>query len=179
MAARRQQNAYTLVEVLIATAFSVLLLGAVVHAYNTAKRAYAAGIAQQGLQDGANIVLGKIIQGTAEPGGVFRLNEATSYDVVSLNQLNFTGTDDIERWFTVNGDATALIYHHPTASGTVDETVYTAPSGATITLRFSIPAGSQYTGVVLGIDVALTQTLFGQTISGSASTYVNIRNHTV
>jgi competence protein ComGC len=179
MDTRIENKAYTLVEVLIATVFSVILVGAVVNAYSSTKQIYSTGIAGGGLQDGANAILTKMIGGKSEPTGTYRLEEAVSYTIPSLSQLNFVGTDAVQRWYYLNAGATAVLYHHPTAGGTINETIYTAPANTIITLRFSAPSGAQYTGVVVGIDVALSQVIFGQTVTGSASTYVNIRNHAV
>ncbi len=177
MSTYSKHKAYTLVEVLLATSFAVILSGAFLLSFVSLKKTFSEGIAQQWLQDGASNILATMITGKTEPAGIYRLPEAESYDIASINELHFWGTDGVERWFTVNNTASSLIYHHPTASGTVDEVLYTAPAGAIITLRFSTPAGSQYNGIVIGIDVALTQALSGKTLSGAVSTYVNIRNH--
>lgn len=173
----RNEKAFTIVEILVATLIGLSLIGAVASVYILSNKTYSIGVARQWLQDETNIILTKIIEGKQEPGGVVRLCEAVSYNIVNISELHFTGTDSTERWFRLNNSSTSLIYHHPTTSGNVDETIYTAPIGVTITLRFSIPSGAQYTGVVVGIDVALTNTISGRTVSSSASTYVNIRNH--
>ena len=172
-------KAFTLAEILVAMVIAVFLIGVVVNFYILTSRTNSTGINRQWLQNDANTILTKIIEGKLEPGGVFRLCEAVSYNVVSISELHFTGTDSLERWFRLNSSSTSLIYHHPTASGNVDETIYTAPAGAAITLRFSIPLGAQYTGVVVGIDAVLTKNISGRMVSGSASTYVNIRNHSI
>ena len=175
----KTNRAFTLAEVLVATVVATFLIGTVVVFSNAARQAYSGGISGENLQEGANIILAKIIEGGEEPGGVFRLSEATSYNLAGISELHFIGTDSVERFFCLNNASTAVIYHHPTGSGTMDQTIFTAPPGATITLRFSIPTGPQYTGVVVGIDVALIQNFAGRTLSGSASTYVTIRNHAV
>ena len=170
-------------ELMVAVFIAVILIGIATSAYILVQRAYSVDSAGSWLQNSANAVLTKIIKGETEPGGVFRLSEATSYNIVSISELHFTGTDGTERWFRLDNTSTSVIYHYPTSAGTTDETIYTAPSGATITLRFSTPVGPQYSGVVVGIDVAIfqNQSISGaiKTVSGSASTYVNIRNHPV
>ena len=177
MAKRINNKAFTLAEIIIAASIAVFITGAVFSFDYLANHTITNGMSRQQFQNDANIVLTKIIGGKSEPGGVFRLSEAVSYNIASISELHFVGIDGIERWFSLNNTSTSIIYHHPTASGTTDEIIYSAPTRATITLRFSIPSGPQYTGVVIGIDVAITKNVSSSVISGSASTYVNIRNH--
>jgi hypothetical protein len=176
---RTNNKAFTLTEILVATSFAIILMGAMLGFYILSEKTYSIGVDKHWLQDDANTVITKIIGGKGEPGGVFRLSEAVSYNIAGISELHFVGIDGIERWFNLDNSCTSVIYHHPIASGTADEIIYSAPAGATITLRFSIPTGAQYTGVVIGIDVEITNNVSGNAISGSASTYVNIRNHAV
>jgi hypothetical protein len=90
------------------------------------------------------------------------------------------------RWYSLGSNGTSIIYHHPTYSGVQDEIVYTAPSGATITLQFyqhpvALPSeggpGDVYTNVDVCINLAIFQNVNGQNISGAATAMVNIRNH--
>lgn len=171
------KNGFTLIETLMATVFTVLLVMVVVNFYNVSRVAYVTGVAGQTFQDGVHVMLSQIIQGKTEPGGVFRLSEATSYSIVNISELHFWGTDNVERWYRLNNTSTQLIYHHPTASGAVDEVIYTAPAGATITLRFSVPAVANYASSVVGVDIALSQTINGRVVTGSSSTIVHLRNH--
>ena len=64
-----------LVEMLMAVAFSVLLMTGVYGFYTVASQSYSSGISGQTLQDGANIVLSKIIEGETESGVVYRLSQ--------------------------------------------------------------------------------------------------------
>jgi len=57
--------------------------------------------------------------------------------------------------------------------------IYTAPVGNTLALRFWVLAGTPYANATLGIDVGLSQNVSGRTVSGSATTMINIRNHLV
>lgn len=173
------KKSFTLVEVVGTIVISTFLIAVVLNVFILSTQMYYIGICEQRLQYKVNALLNKIIEGKPEPGGVFRLSEAVSYNLVSIDELHFTGTDNIERWFRLDNNSKSVIYHHPTSSGGADEIIYTAPEGTTVTLRFSTPVGSEYMGVVLGVDVALTSNVSGRTISGSASTYVNIRNHAV
>ncbi len=187
---RRHLNIYahTLVEVMMATAFAVILFGAVYNSYSMVKQVYVSSTASQSLQSGANLILARIIQGGTESTGIFRLSEGVSYTVVSLSRLNFVGLDGNTRSYSLNGAGTQVIYSHPcgvcATSSTVlglanyiDEVIYTAPTGAAINLRFSPPTNPLYTGVYITVYVDLTQTVNGQTLSGSTSTMILLRNH--
>ena len=161
-----------------ALAISVLLITCVMGVYVLAKSFYTYNILGQNLQASADNALAKIIKDGPEPDGTFRLSEAVSFTQPSLSELHFTGTDGIERWITLSGDGQSIIYHRPGSGGVMeDDVLYTAPSGAILTLRFWTPAGTNYTGVNICIAVAVVQNIQGKSISGSASTMVNIRNH--
>jgi len=172
-------RAFTLAEIMLAMTITVFMMGVVFSFYHLSNNASSTGIPRQQLQNDSGVILGKILEGKSEPGGVFRLSEMVSYNRVSINELHFWGIDGAERWIRLDNASGTIIYHHPTAAGPADEIIYTASPGVTITLRFSTPVGAQYTGVVIGIDVALTNTISGNTVSGSVSTYVNMRNHAV
>jgi Tfp pilus assembly protein PilW len=207
-------SAFTLVELMIAVGFSVLLMTGVYGFYNASSQAYSSGISGQNLQDGANIVLSKIIEGETESGVVYRLGTSTSYMIPNgvgtalytcggsaratpCNTANTSselyycqdslcGTGDATaRWYYLNSTATSIIYHHPkTGGGTIEETLYTAPSGSSMSLRFS-PALNNGVTIpnVIEIDVDLAKTLAAQVTnsrlatSGDASTFVLMRNH--
>jgi hypothetical protein len=76
-----------------------------------------------------------------------------------------------------------VMYHHPDPKDknkTVEDLIYMAPKGSILTLRFS-PAAVNTPANVVEIDVALKQNLSqkanSRTISGTASTFVLLRNH--
>ena len=87
---RKQLNnkAFSLTELMIAVAFSVLLMTGVYSFYNAASQAYSSGVSGEILQDGANIVLSKIIEGETESGVVYRLATAVSF-MVPDGSVNF------------------------------------------------------------------------------------------
>ena len=187
MCIKMNKRAFTLIEVLIATAFSVVLILVVVTFYSVTRKVYSSGLSMQLLEDGANIVLSKIIEGKTEPGGVFRLAQAVSYcfgpgtncTPSSPNQLYFIGTDGINRWYHLNNTSTSLLYHHPTAGSPLgaDEMIYTAPAGATLTLSFWPPTAIDPNFKYPAADVGITVTLTQNTVTGSVSTLVDLRNH--
>ena len=84
-------EAFTLVEMMISVAFSVLLMAGVFGFYNMANQDYSSGISGQTFQDGTNIVLSKIIAGEAESGVVYRLPTANSY-MIPNGAANFLYT---------------------------------------------------------------------------------------
>ena len=203
---------FTLIELMMAVGFAALLMSGVFAFYSAASQSYASGVTAQSLQDGANIVLSKIIEGSTESGTVYRLSTSSSYMIpngqpgelyscghgaqttacnssAAFSELYFcqdspcTGVNDpTARWYYLNSLGSAILYHHPVNGFWNDETVYTAPPGATLTLRFSPAAVSTPLNVV-EIDVALVQTLSANitnkrlAASGAASTYVLLRNH--
>ena len=173
-----KSKGFTYAEVLVALSISLLLFAALLGLFITAKQFYAVNMLAQDLQRDANKVIAKIIKGKIEPGGIYRLSEATRYNQVSVSELEFWGQDDVKRWIKLSADGRSVIYHHPTTNGDQDEVLYTVPPNTAITLQFWVPAGALYQGTNIGIDVGLSQSLRDRNFNGSASTLLNIRNHT-
>jgi hypothetical protein len=207
-------KALILVELMMAVAFSVLLMAGVYGFYDAASQSYSSGVSGQNLQIGTNIVLSRIIEGDTESGAVYRLSTAVSYMIPngSGNELYTCGgnpqatpcnagqpnselyfcqdspctdTDATARWYYLNSTGTAVMYHYPGEAQ--DETIYTAPKGSALTLRFS-PAVVGTPLNVVEIDVALRLNLSAATVvtntrssttsgSGAASTFVLLRDH--
>ena len=142
MRTRMNNNAFTLVEMMIAIAFTVLLMTGVFGFYNTSAQVYSSGISGQALQDGANVVVSKIMEGESESGTVYRLDTAVTYMIpngvgaalytcggapqaASCNANNTsneiyycqvsptcTYNDGTARWYYLNSTGTSIIYHH-------------------------------------------------------------------
>jgi type II secretory pathway pseudopilin PulG len=168
------ERGFTLVEVVVGAGLSVLLTGLILAALTSSRQICTSISANQDLQQTANVIMNKIIKGSKEPGGIFRLSEATSYAVQNLgSELDFTGTDGITRKYLLNNAGDSLIYHHPTAAGTTDELIYKAPKGTTLTSGFWIASAN----ITVGINVGLAKTVNGKNVVGSATTMINIRNH--
>jgi prepilin-type N-terminal cleavage/methylation domain-containing protein len=157
---------FNLTELMVGVAISVLLFTAVYGFYDASRQSYFAGVSGQTLQDGANIMLSKIMEGEPESGVVYRLSTAQSYMIPNgvgtalytcggaakvapcnttwpFSEVYFcqdspcTYNDASARWYYLNSTATSLIYHHPkTGGGTQEETIYAAPSNSTLSLRF-------------------------------------------
>jgi len=201
MCTKMNNKAFTIVELMLAVGFSVLLLTGVYGFYTAASQVYSSGIAGQSLQDGANIILSKIIEGQSESGTVYRLSTSETYGIPNSNIIYFCqdnplippcGTSDSTvRWYTLDPTSTSLRYYHPTSNPLGYDVIYTAPKNTTITLRFSpaqepnpLPPPTTITiPNVIEIDVALTENLLPNVTnnrlaaSGSASTFVLLRDH--
>lgn len=185
-------HAFTMVELMMAVAFSVLLLTGVYGFYNVSSQTYSAGISGQALQDAANIALSQIIEGKTESTGVYRLSTAKSYYIPNLNKLYYcqdnscSAADATARYYTLDPTNTKILYYHPTTNPLGYDIIYQAPTGSTLTLRFSYPQLGNppaFSSTVVEIDVALTRNLPANitnqrlAVSGAASTYVLLRNH--
>ncbi len=192
-------KAFSLVELMMAVAFSVLLMIGVYGFYSVSSQSYSSGVSGQTLQDGANIVLSKIIEGGTEPGGtVYRLATSASYYIPNGNpnvlyycQDNpCSPADPTARWYTLDSTYTKVLYYHHTSNSLGYDVIYSAPAGSSFfnsatnskTLRF-LPAAVGTPLNVVEIDVALTQNLSAGitnkrlAVSGAASTFVLLRNH--
>ena len=86
-------KAFSFVEMVLAVGFSVLLLTGVYGFYTASSQSYSSGISGQNLQDGADIVISKIIEGGTESGVVYRLSTANSFMIPngSANSLYTCG----------------------------------------------------------------------------------------
>ena len=197
---RLNNKAFSLVELMMGVAFSLLLLAGVYGFYNVSSQSYSSGISGQHLQDAANIVLSKIISGAQETdGNTYRLASAVSYFIPNNNPniLYYcqaspcTAAEPTARWYTLDPTNTKVLYYHPTSNPLGYDIVYTAPEGSSFfneqtnskTLRFS-PAAVTVPANVVEIDVALNKILAANitnkklAVSGAASTFVLLRNHT-
>jgi len=177
MAGLTNKNSHIIVELVVASAIIIILTSSTIAALIVARQLYSPGITEQNLHQAVTILMNTIIKGKSEPGGNFRLSEAVSYYLSNISELHFVGTDGQERWYFLNNTQTAILYHHPTATGIQDEVIYTAPQGAVLTLRFWIPSGAIFANTVVGIDVGLSQNMLGINTTSSLTTMVNIRNH--
>ncbi len=185
---RAAQRGFTLVELLVGLLLVVLLVSVASTFYNLIKGNNVYGLSGQVLQDGANIVLSKIIQGGTEATGVERLTQSVAYcigsgspvcSIVNPSEIHYWDMNGVERSYRLNNSLNQLIYHHPTTlvpAGT-DEVIYTAPDQSIITLTFWVPTSGNYTAADVNFSVSLSKNIFGKTVTGSATTQVNLRNH--
>jgi len=196
-------QAFSLVELMMAVAFSVLLMTGVYGFYNAASQSYSSGISGQTLQDGTNIVLSKIIKGETESSVVYRLATSVSYripngsanylyscggspQVAPCNANNTSGelyycqdspcggaNDATARWYYLNSAGTSVIYHHPAATGGTTEENIYTAPAGSTLTLRFSPAAVNTPLNVVEIDVALS----GRRTTGAASTFVLLRDH--
>lgn len=168
------KSGFTLTELLVAAVIAIFIVGAAVSFFYSTNRASSMGVSRQELQNAAHVVLTRMVDGKSLPSGI-PLSEAVSCHQPGgiLSELHFIDINGTERSFRLGAASRSVIYNYPSGPGTVDEVIYTAPAGANVTLRFSEP----YPDIVVNIDVAITGNVSGRTVCGSASTYVNMRNH--
>lgn len=169
-----KKRGFTLVEILITSFVLVLLLASAVGVFMFVDTFSSSTIAGQNLQRDINTVMGKIVHGMKEQNGIFGLRSAQGFTIPVITEIDFKGTDtptpNWRKYYVLNG---SLIYTSPTASPNT-QTVYTPPANSTMTLRFwSDPLGDSEK---VGIYISVRQSTGGKTVSGSLSTYVNLRN---
>lgn len=194
---------------MIAISFTVFLMMGVFGFYDVASQSYNSGISGQNLQDGANLVLSKITKGDLESALIYRLDTGESYLVPNgvgsalytcggaqqsapcnttwtSSELYYcqdspcTPGDSTARWYYLNSAGTAIKYHYPGEASNQDITLYSAPTGSSMSLRFASATASTN---VVRIDAALTKNLFAGVTnlrlasSGAVTTFVLLRNH--
>lgn len=171
----RDKRGFTLLELVVAIGLSTLLTGALLAALTSSRQLCTSIAADQDLQQTANVLMDKIIKGEAEAGVTYRLSEATVYSVVTLSELDFKDIGDASwraYFLTLSNTGNELWYRRPIAGVAAVELLYKAPAGTTFTLRFW-----NSDNATVGINVALSRTVNGRVVVGSATTMINIRNH--
>jgi len=183
------KKAFTLTELMVAVAFSIILMTGVYGFYSASSKSYSSGITGQTLQDTANEILNKIIEGETESGTVFRLATATSYMIPngSANSLYTCGgsaqvapcnssntyselyfctdspcggsADLTARWYYLNSAGTSIIYHHPPRTGSGTVEENIYTAPKGATIILRFAPATVNTSFALEIDVALTQSI--------------------
>lgn len=171
------KKAYTMTELLIASAIAILLLASALGSFVLTKAVYTHGMANYYLQKDVDILMARIIRGAKEEsGGTYGLRSAVSFTIPTAtpagSRIDFVGTDANTRSYFLNNNA--IVYTSPTQSPN-EQVIYTAPSGATITLLFwEVPDYIDHE--LIGIYISVTQPIGTRTAAGSITTYVNKRN---
>ena len=169
------KKAYTLIEVLVVCVITVILFASVIGTFVVASNLYNTGIAAQDLQRDVNGVLGRIVKGTKEGGARYGLRSAVSFvsPISPVSEIDFTGLDGKVRKYYLS--AGSIVYQSPTETPNL-QTIYTPPAHSTVLLRFLQPATGSADNETAAIYLAVTRQISGRTISGSLTTYVNLRN---
>jgi len=168
-----RQDAYTITELLISAAIIIIFFASALGVFVTGRTLCLGGIAAQGLQRDADWIMDRMVRGVKEGGARYGLRSAVSFTPpASVTTIDFTGTDgNVREYSLVSG---GIAYRSPAQTPNT-RTIYTAPPNATVILRFQQPAGHA-DNETLSIYIGITQRVSGRTVSGSATTYVNLRN---
>ncbi len=168
-------KAHTLTELLIASTLAIILFASCFGAYILTKNICYASMAEYNLQRDVNTMMARIVKGIREGTESFGLRSAKAYDIPAAYEVDFVGTDNNTRTYSVNGNT--IIYSSPLQSPQ-ENTIYTAPQGSTIILRFWNPYAGQPNNdnATVGIYLSVSQGIANRIVSGSSSTYVNLRN---
>lgn len=173
---RPRNRGFTLTEFLIAGFVAVLLFGSVWGTFVTSRSVFTTSLEAAGLQRDVNVVMQKIIRGRTEGSDLSGLRSSESFIIPVAtppgSEIDFTGTDNQQRRYFLSGKS--IVYSSPVLFPS-QRTIYTAPADTDITLRFWEPAGYMDNETV-GIYVSISKQSGGKTISGSLSTYLNLRN---
>ena len=171
------KKAFSLTELLIASAILVTLLASTLTGFVLLKNIFAANNAKAGFQRDAEVIVSKIIEGKGDPSGI-RLSEAASVapsgDGSSLTFVGPAGVDVVSRTYSLSGDRTSILYSDQNGQQKI---IYKAPQGATVGLTF-IPMDLTPTLCVY-ISVSVSQIINGRIVRGSLESSVYVRNHSV
>ena len=167
---------YTLAEALIVSSILILVIASTIGVVIMSRLICDTGIKEISLQRDANMALERMVRGVKEPSDTFGLRNAKSFTVPAAtpagSEIDFVSSDGTTRKFLLSGSSIA--YQSPTISPN-SKNIYTAPENCTIMLRcWKVTAYPD--NETAGIYVALSQTVGGRLLTGSVSTYVNVRN---
>lgn len=164
------QRGQTLPEVLVASVIMTLLFASAIGAFMLTKNIQRYSIEEYNLQRDVNKVLARIVRNIKEDTENHGLRSGRSFTIPSVSRLNYAGDDGIARSYYLSSGSILYL-----KSNLLPSTIYTPPTGSTLTLRFWEPTGYS-DHVTVGIYIGITRVVGGKTISGSATTYVIIRN---
>ncbi len=157
----------SLAELLVTSVIFIMLFASAFGAFVMARDICYSKMVENSLQKDVDFVLRRMIRGKKEGADIFGLRSARSFAVNAINDISFTGTDGNTRRFYLSGSS--IMYYTPVPTPNT-QTIYTGPNPGNIDLRFSRVTSEQ-------IDVYLCVSHQGaRTITGSASTVVNVRN---
>jgi len=182
----RYTPGFTVAEFLVGSTVAVILTVCALQAFLASRQTYSLGTSREGLQQAASLITRKIIEGPPEAGlTAARLSEAVFFNINSISDFQFTGLDGITRRYYLDATKTNIFYVPDINNPAVQMAIYTANPQANVTLRFWLPHtvpspgesdAGQYVSDI-NIDVAISQQVFGNNVTGSVSTMVNLRNH--
>lgn len=168
-------KAHTLTELLIASTILIILFASCFGTFILTKTICYTSTAEYEIQRDVNTIMTRIIKGVKEQTDVFGLRSAKSYSIPSVSQINFVGIDNNTRSYLLNNNA--ITYISPMQSPQ-QKTIYTAPADSDSILRFWNPYAGQINNdnATVGIYLSVSRRVGDRTVSGSSSTYVNLKN---
>lgn len=162
----------TLTEVLISTVIAALLLASAMGAFLIVKNVINYSIAEYNLQRDAGIIINRVTRNIEELSSAYGLRSGASFTIPSVSEIDYVDTLGNTRKYYLSGNS--IIYENM-AIFSSQQTLYSANPDVNITLRFWEPYGYGSRETV-GLYISLVQQIGSRTVSGSASTYVNLRN---
>jgi hypothetical protein len=163
---------YTLAELLVASVLIIILLASSLGAYLFASVVANQTMAQSRLARDVNAVTARLIKGFREGASAYGLRSGSGYTLPQVTEIDYAGIDGNTRKFYLSGNS--IVYSSPALIPDT-QTIYTAPAGAALTLRFWQPSG-YVDNETVGIYFSISQNVNGIPMSASVSTYVNLRN---
>ena len=181
---RSNKKALTLVELVLASFFMMLLLISATAILFFESRFYMISTARIGLQWEANLIIDRLLRGENAGGGrAIGLSEAVDtapHPFLSSPNINFRSLNDATaiRSYRLGPTNTSIIYN----DGTSDHTIYSIANinGASINaLLFAQPDNIAGNAVWPNIEIFVTlqRNIGDTTITASAQTIINIRNY--
>lgn len=166
------RRGYTLIELLISSGIVTILFASAIGGFVLLYNVINYSLEEYGLQRSANVAMNRIIRNVGEGGALHGLRSAKSFTIPSPSEIDYTGTDGVVRTYRLN--QRSIIYDNP-SRWPYHITIFTAPANSVVTLRFWQPP-EYLDNETVGIYIGITRPIAGRTVSGSASTYVNLRN---
>lgn len=165
-------GAQTITELMISIVIVSLLFGAVIGVFVLVKNIENYSIAGLNLQRDVNVVMNRIIRNIKEGASSHGLRSGCSFTIPSAGEVRYTGSDGNVRSYRLSGNS--IIYNSP-AQSPAEGTIYTAPNGSSIILRFWEP-GAYPDHETIGVYIGVSRPVGNKTVSGSVLAYVNLRN---
>ena len=188
----KKNKGYTVIEIVVSSAIFLMVTLSYVEASILLRDACYGSIIAQGLQRDANIIMGCIVErGPGEASYKSGLRSAASCNIPTGSdpldsKITFTGIDGYTRVYYLEKGSGRIIYQSPGILGGT-KTVYTAPPGTEISLKFvpvsvyrtwTAPAVIYvpYDSETVRVYIALSRTVRGKRYVGSLSDWVNLKN---
>ncbi|GEM_PF-2040682 len=165
-------KAETLTEILVSTVIAVLIFISAIGTFLIIRNVQNYSIAEYNLQRDVNVIINRVMRSITEDVSSHGLRSGSSFTIPGSSEINYMSPDGRLRKYFQSGNT--IVYQSP-AQWPNQRTILTAPAGGTLILRFWEPPG--YLGhETVGIYIAVSRQVGNRVVSGSASTYINIRN---